>query len=37
MREYLQAMQAAPYLARDPPERPLTIVARFDRGRRRGR
>jgi probable F420-dependent oxidoreductase len=27
MREYLQAMQAAPYLAPDPPERPLTIVA----------
>jgi len=27
MRAYLQAMQAAPYLAPDPPERPLTIVA----------
>ena len=27
MREYLQAMQAAPYLAPDPTERPLTIVA----------
>ena len=27
MREYLQAMHAAPYLAPDPPERPLTIVA----------
>jgi len=27
MRAYLQGMQAAPYLAPDPPERPLTIVA----------
>ena len=27
MRAYLQAMQAAPYLAPDPPERPLTVVA----------
>src|SRR3984893_17595908 len=27
MRAYLQAMLAAPYLAPDPPERPLTIVA----------
>jgi probable F420-dependent oxidoreductase len=27
MRAYLQAMNAAPYLAPDPPERPLTIVA----------
>jgi probable F420-dependent oxidoreductase len=27
MRAYLEAMAAAPYLAPDPPERPLTIVA----------
>lgn len=27
MRAYLQAMNAAPYLAPDPPERPLTILA----------
>jgi probable F420-dependent oxidoreductase len=27
MRAYLQGMQAAPYLAPDPPERPLTVVA----------
>src|SRR5258708_1145287 len=27
MRAYLEAMHAAPYLAPDPPERPLTIVA----------
>ena len=27
MRAYLQGMQAAPYLAPEPPERPLTIVA----------
>src|ERR1051325_9855892 len=27
MRSYLRGMQAAPYLAPDPPERPLTIVA----------
>ena len=27
MRAYLEAMNAAPYLAPDPPERPLTIVA----------
>jgi probable F420-dependent oxidoreductase len=27
MRAYLEAMSAAPYLAPDPPERPLTIVA----------
>ena len=27
MRAYLEAMYAAPYLAPDPPERPLTIVA----------
>jgi len=27
MRAYLEAMQAAPYLAPDPPARPLTIVA----------
>src|SRR5947208_2502615 len=27
MRAYLEAMNAAPYLAPDPPERPLTIIA----------